>query len=126
MRIYLFLLSNLLLFLFSSCATTSGGANWWLADFDKNEKNYNEFNTDNISIGMGKDEVLSQFKMEIQKIEESNDYQVYAYEKWISVVGDDYIDKVLYLRFENGRLVKWVVKQMDRNTVTIPIFIWQL
>ncbi len=108
----------------TSCATTKGGANWWLADFDKYDKNYRNFGTESIVIGMTVEETLSQLKMKARKIEESSDYQVYAYEKWIAVVGDDYIDEVLYLRFENGFLSKWQIKKMERNTINIPIIIW--
>lgn len=109
----------------TSCLT-SGGGNWWLVDFDKQDRNYRDLGgfTSDLRIGMSTEEVYALHGDFLQLVEATTSYQTLAIEQWNAVFGDDYIIRVLYLRMEEEALVRFVIKDVPVQRVTIPVFVW--
>jgi hypothetical protein len=105
--------------LLPGCGTTSNGAIWAYADFNKYEKNYLGFPTQKLKIGSPKWEVTHALGTRYEVVEASQDIEVISYEKWKSVPGPDYVDKKLLLRFKDLYLTDWKIAQ--GTTTIVPI-----
>ena len=90
--------------------TTSGGADWMTADFNKkNGQSYREFDTSGIQIGMSKEALISLLPGTPKVVEAGAGYEVLAFDRWASVAGPDYVDQRLYARLNNGSLENWKI-----------------
>lgn len=96
------------LMVLSGCASPSG-ANWALADFNKYDRNYAEFQTQNLTIGAPKQEILTKLGENYSVVEAGKGYEVIAYQQWVAAAGPDYVGKTLYLQFDNQELSHWKV-----------------
>jgi hypothetical protein len=109
------------LLMLGGCASNPSGSSWAVADFNKYDKNYAQFPTKQLSIGASKNEVLALLGSDYELVEAGSEYEVLAYQQWVSVGGPDYVDKTLYLKLENGQLTHWKVTS---DTVAIVPRSW--
>ena len=114
------LLTILSLFLIS-CATTDHGANWAVADFNKYNVSYHDFPTQMLEIGLSKSVVISAFGNGYEKIEMGEGYEIIAYQKWKAVVGPDFVEKTIYLKFESDKLSHF---KISNDTVVVRPLTW--
>jgi hypothetical protein len=94
------------------------GANWFYVDFSAYEKNYNDFDTGKINVGMSENEIKQVFPFEFKIVEATKDYKVIQFEKWRSVPGPDYLEQKLFLKIENGIVTEF--KLVNDVVVTNP------
>jgi len=109
------------LLMMGGCASNPSGSSWAVADFNKYDKNYEPFPTSQLSIGASKDGVLALLGSDYEPVEAGSEYEVLAYQQWVSVAGPDYVGKTLYLKLEGGRLAHWKV---TNDTVAIVPRSW--
>ena len=107
--------------LLSGCASNPSGSSWGTADFNKYDKNYAPFPTKQLSIGASKNDVLSMLGSDYELVEAGSEYEVLAYQQWVSVAGPDYVGKTLYLNLRNNKLTHWKVTS---DTVAIVPRSW--
>jgi hypothetical protein len=101
----LFLLSYL-----TGCATTDRGANWWLADFNREfdaDVNFQRLPIESLKVGMSKFAVISKFGENFKYVDRSSNSEIISYQKWKSIAGPDSYDYTLFLSFEDGKLTEW-------------------
>jgi hypothetical protein len=103
-----------------SCSSPRGSS-WVSADFNKYDLNYENFRTNNLRVGDSKSAVVAGLGIGYETIEAGSNYEVLAFQQWVSVPGPDYVGSTLYLRFENDRLVKW---KITRDTISIVPRSW--
>jgi hypothetical protein len=89
------------------CGSSPRGSNWLVADFDKYNKRYDAFPTEDLTVGMARYLAVQLLGDDYEVVEASADVEVLAYRQWVSVQGPDYVGRLLYLRFESGSLVSW-------------------
>lgn len=104
------------LFMMGGCASNPSGYSWAVTDFNKYDKNYERFPTKQLSIGASKDQVLALLGSDYELVEAGSEYEVLAYQQWVSVAGPDYVGKTLCLNLESGQLAHWKV---TNDTVAI-------
>ena len=92
-----------LTFFLASCSSPRGSS-WVSADFNKYDLNYENFRTNSLRVGDSKSAVVSALGIGYETIEAGSNYEVLAFQKWVSVPGPDYVGSTLYLRFENDRI----------------------
>ncbi|MDR3138822.1 MAG: hypothetical protein LBT95_04005, partial [Treponema sp.] len=78
------------------------GANWFYVDSSAYEKNYNDFDTEKIIIGMSENKIKQLFPFESKIVEATKDYKVIQFEKWRSVPWHDYLEQKLFVKIEDG------------------------
>lgn len=105
-------------FSFISCVSTETGANWWVKDFGKEDKNYKDFDTSILSIGMTEQELHEKLTIPYTISEMTDTYKVLRYEKWRVVAGSDYVEQVLYIKIINNTLSKF--KLINETIKTNP------
>ena len=105
-------------FFILSCVTMNNGANWFYADFSTYEKNYNDFDTSKINIGMTESELKKIFPFESNVVEATKDYKIIQFEKWRAVPGPDYIEQKLLLKIMDGVVIEF--KLVNDVAVTNP------
>jgi hypothetical protein len=105
-------------FLIVSCVTMDNGANWFYADFSAYEKNYNDFDTSLIEIGMTENAVKNVFPFESKIVEATADYKVIQFEKWRAVPGPDYLEQKLFIKIVSGNVTEF--KLINDVAITNP------
>lgn len=103
------------------CASNPSGSSWAVADYNKYDKNYAPFPTKQLSIGASKDQVFALIGPDYELVEAGSEYEVLAYQQWVSVAGPDYVGKTLYVKLESGQLTHWKV---TNDTVAIVPRSW--
>jgi len=96
-------------FSFISCVSTETGANWWVKDFGTEDKNYKDFDTSILSIGMTEQELHEKLTIPYTISEMTNTYKVLRYEKWRAVAGSDYVEQVLSIKITNNILSEFKI-----------------
>ena len=111
-----YVLIFLVLFL-TACNTTSNpaGSTWAVADFENYDKNYSDFDTSSITIGMSKGAVIAIFGDKFNAVGASQEGETIAYDKWRSVTGPDYVEKTLNFTFNNDALVSWEIQDVSKT-----------
>lgn len=92
-----------------SCVTMDNGANWMYADFSAYDKNYNEFDTSLIIIGMPESELQEAMGISSSVSAAGPNYHVLQFEKWRSVPGPDYLEKMLFVKILDGVVAEFRV-----------------
>jgi hypothetical protein len=88
----------------AGCASNPTGSNWALADFNKYDRNYAAFPTDQLKIGMSKAEAQAMFGPNMRRVSAEPSAETYVVDKWVSVAGPDYVGEQLIMRFDRDRL----------------------
>jgi len=127
MKIKYTILVLVIISIFYTSCTTTGGANWMLVDFNKQNNNYRDLEnfTSQISVGMSKDQVLYKFNPFVQVVEATKEYETLAVDQWDAAVGNDCIVKVLYIKIENNILTEYRIQTIPSQRITIPVYIWK-
>ncbi len=100
----------------SGCNPT--GSSWLVADFNKYDYNYSRFPTENITVGLSKQQLRAVMVSypQYSVVEAGEGYEVLAYQRWTSVLGPDYVDQTLYIRLVNDQVKNW---KITNDTVAI-------
>lgn len=96
--------------------TNPSGSSWAVADLNKYDKNYLPFPTKQLIIGSTKKYIILLLGENYELVEAGSEYEIYAYQQWVSVTGPDYVKKTLYLKFINNQLKYWKV---TNDTISI-------
>ncbi len=90
----------------TGCASPRGSS-WAVADFNKYDLNYEPFPTEQLRIGQSKGDALRVLGPKFKTIEASEEGEVLSWDRWVSVVGPDYVGERLLCRFRDAKLVQW-------------------
>jgi hypothetical protein len=112
---------NFALLLFLVGCSSPKGSSWVSADFNKYDLNYENFRTSSLKVGDNKSLVIQGLGINYETIEAGSNYEVLAFQQWVSVPGPDYVGSILYIRFENNKLTKW---KITRDTISIVPRTW--
>lgn len=113
-------MTSIVAILLSGCASPRG-SNWWVADFNKYELNYDRFPTEQLQIGQSKTDTVRVLGNQFRTVEASEESEVLSWDRWVSVTGPDYVAERLLARFRSSRLVKWAT---TNDTVEIVPRSW--
>lgn len=106
----------------TGCVEAPEGANWALADFNKYERNYEEFDLNAISVGENFSTVSKKIGPDFKVVEATQGYQIAAFQRWVAVAGPDYVGETLYIKvLQNGTIGSW---KLSKDTVSVVPRSW--
>lgn len=94
-----------LIFLLAGCGNPQG-SNWLTADFANYDKNYKQFPIHLLKVGQSKGDIVNILGKNYGQVETGPDYEIIVYSKWVSAIGQDYIDETLTITLVNNKVKK--------------------
>jgi len=94
--------------------TLPKGADFWTTDFANYNRNYADFETDRLKIGMTRQEVISVLGDKFVVIKKNSNSEVIEYERLKSSYVD-YVGWTLHVSFKDNLLEEWKINTLEKN-----------